>query len=508
MGKRGCMLTYELDRAASEALYLQLYRAVRADIERGAIRAHEKLPSNRKLAQHLGVSVMTVEEAFAQLVAEGYVEARPRSGHYACEVGHRLGPTVRARAVAALEAAEGGANLGKEPSGCKPIFADFTGASAPQGLFPYDAWARTMRRVLSEESEATLMEAGTAAGSARLRAAIAAHLHGSRGMEVDVSQIVVGSGVQSLYGLVVQLLGRGRMFAIENPGYPRLERIYRANDVRLGLVGLDAQGPRVDQLECTGASVLHCMPSHQLPTGIVTTVGRRRDLLAWAASDDGTGHGRYLVEDDYDCEFRMAGRPVPALQSLDGQERVIYANTFTNTLGPAFRIGYLVLPPHLARDFHERLGFYRCTVGALEQLTLARFIESGQYERHVNRQRTHFRKVQEALVERLAVSSLSDRARVHNAGAGLHFLLDVRLKGKAPQLEQQIVAEARSRGVALAPLSDYLFREPAVRLPSFVLRFASLSEGAVQPAVEALEQAIAQVLVHGGDGPAGKQPTA
>lgn len=324
-------------------------------------------------------------------------------------------------------------------------------------MFPYAAWARTLRRVLAEESERTVLEAAGPQGSPRLRAAIAAHLRGLRGMEVRPEQIVVGSGAQSLYGLLVQLLGRNLVYGVEDPGYPRLMRIYESNDVAVRTIVLDGKGPALEALERAGIDVLHCTPSHQFPVGITVPVSRRRALLEWACGDP----ARYLIEDDFDCEFRMTGRPVPPLAALDGAGRVIYANTFSKTLGGAFRIGYMVLPEALAERFRDRLGFYACTVGALEQLALARFMESGDYERHVNRQRTRYRRRLSALIDALAASSAGDHLHFANAGAGLHFLMEVRgVEGDerdSATFEERVARRAAIRGVRLAPLGRYRF---------------------------------------------------
>lgn len=214
-----------------------------------------------------------------------------------------------------------------------------------------------------------------------------------------------------MYNLIVQLLGRTRRFAVEDPGYPRLTSIYRANDVPLSHVPMDAAGMDVAALRASGASVAHLMPSHQFPTGLVTPVSRRYELLGWAAEEP----GRYLVEDDYDCEFRLAGRPIPAMKSIDAVDRVVYVNTFARSLGPSFRIAYAVLPAHLAERFRSALGFYSCTVSTMEQLVLARFIEHGDFERHVNRMRSHYRAVKGALVEALAASPAGDRMTVEGA---------------------------------------------------------------------------------------------
>lgn len=547
------MLTYQLGKSAEQPLYVQLYRGIRRDIEAGSIASGKKLPSKRALAAHLGISVITVEAAYGQLEAEGYIEARPRCGFFACDMGPSVAPALQKTASFATELHSGsqltrpssslpekeaggrGNGAPREgrnsaPSPAKPmpeIFADFTGATSPTGIFPYDAWARTMRQVLAEQDEARLLSSSDGRGTYQLRRAIANHLRGFRGMEVDPEQVIIGSGAQSLYGLLVQLLGRQRTFAIENPGYPRLARIYQSNDVSLQLVGLDEKGPLLGKLEESGASVFHCMPSHQFPLGITTTVGRRQELLEWAA---GGGNRRYLIEDDYDCEFRMAGQPIPPLQAMDGRECVIYTNTFTKTLGSAFRIGYMVLPPHLARQFQEQLGFYACTVGALEQLTLARFIESGQYERHVNRQRTHFRNVQNALVKALGEQQRAAKEgwvlQLRNVGAGLHFVMEVEAHGgrgsnaggsgnggsevssgagssvgsggdrggetESRRIEaRDIAARALKDGVALSPLDDYWLEGTPQAGATFVMNLSALSEEDASKAAAVIADAIA-----------------
>ena len=605
------MLTYVLNRGGETSLYEQLYRALRADIESGVLAAGARLPSKRAFAKHLGVSVVTVEGALDQLVAEGYVRAVPRSGFYVQEIGPNLasfsrvsthetakppskasfegksalgvakmgvsgnddvetleklatkdesfciacgegdvsgvrwgfrgeaslcGNAAKIRSNASIEddRAECGASwsgqndagcgaswCGQNGAGCgaswcgqngagRKWLADFTGATAPEGVFPYAAWARTLRRVLADESERTVLEASRPQGSPRLRAAIAAHLRGFRGMEVHPDQIVIGSGAQSRYGLLVQLV-----YGVEDPGYPRLTRIYESNDVTVRPIALDGEGPALESLARAGVDVLHCTPSHQFPTGITVPVSRRRSLLEWAqggvaAPKDGAAAGeargrsvkassarpRYLIEDDFDCEFRMAGRPVPPLAALDGAGRVVYANTFSKTLGGAFRIGYMVLPEALAERFRDRLGFYACTVGALEQLTLARFMESGDYERHVNRQRTRYRRLLSALIDALAVSSAGDYLHFANAGAGLHFLMEVRgVEGDerdGATFEERVARRAAIRGVRLAPLGRYRFTgcEAGWRRPAFMMSFSSVKEETIPEVVGIVSEAV------------------
>lgn len=393
-----------------------------------------------------------------------------------------------------------------------PLIADFTGAARVRGVFPYDAWARAMREVLSSETEESLLAESSSAGSPRLRKALADYLRQSRGMAVDPGQIVVGAGAQVLYNLVVQLVGRDRVFAVEDPGYLRLTRIYHANGVSHRHVPLDRDGVRVDALEATDADVVHVMPSHQFPTGLVTPIARRYELLGWAARKS----GRLIIEDDYDFEFRLAGRPIPALQSIDASGTVIYVNTFSKSLGPMFRVGYLVLPAELAERFVSELGFYSCTVSTIEQLALARFIERGDYERHVNRVRAHCRSTRSQLIAALGESSLASRIRLEATDSGLHFLLGVALgegrpdEGVRPDkgdvlapnpsdAEASFARSARNEGVALAPLSDFCLSSPVrgqggggVYDPAyawFVMDDEGLDPKAIEPCVAALERA-------------------
>lgn len=495
------MLTYDLGSRGDKSLYEFIYESIRADIESGAIKPLQKLPSKRVLARHLGVSLITVEGAYAQLIAEGYVFTQQRRGYFAQDLGPG-GPSGRAvstmvsSGVAGVRGALRRVQEDDPPGasakpGDHPLRYDFTGARPVAGVFPYSLWAKTMRQVLSCESEASLVDASRAQGSVELRTAIADYLQGFRGMRVCADQVVVGAGAQVLYQLLLQLLGRSGAIAVEDPGYPRLTSIYEANDVQVRHIPLDASGVVVDRLRESGARVLHCMPSHQYPTGTVMSAARRREVLDWASE----GSGRYIIEDDYDCEFRLAGRPIPALQSIDSAGRVIYANTFTRSLGPAFRFGYMVLPMQLAREFRERLGFYTNTVSALDQLALARFMREGLYERHVNRLRSHYRKVQALLAdafrshEGFSVSALD---------SGLHFILEYRAPGRGRITGDTVraVREAvERRGIAVRLLQGFQAdgdaggEQDALR---FVINLTSVGIDQAQDAAHDLAAAISE----------------
>ena len=487
------MLSYDMGKRGNASRYDYLYRRIRHDIAHGNILPDEKLPSKRALARNLGVSVITVEAAYAQLIAEGYVRAEERRGYFACELspvarggqccgkrdGQRGGDHLRGIAVsggipenAIRRPSPASAGLTQSPErrlaspGTSarmaegvPAFASEGGPATPApssesaatALFPYQTWARVMRRTLAEESSATLAQAALGAGSPRLRRAIAAYLREYRGMDVPAERIVVAAGSQTLYQLIIQLLGRDRTFAIESPGYPLLERMYDAQGARCASVPLAAGGIDVAALNESGASVAHVMPAHQFPTGVVMSAAHRRDLLNWsrmdaarAFSSDGP-RGRFIIEDDYDAEFRMSGRPIAPLASVDVAGRVIYLNSFTKSLGAAFRIAYMALPEDLAAQFELKLGFYSNTVSPLEQLALARFIEQGHYERHVNRLRTHVKRLQDGLVSRVRESSLAQEVAFEGLDRGLYFSMRVR-KGA----QDRAVGALQAAGVQLA----------------------------------------------------------
>lgn len=477
------MLTYELDAKNSRSLYEQLYQAIRSDIELARLDAGSKLPSKRTLAQHLGISVITVESAYRQLAAEGYIEAKERRGYFVNEL-----PSVQAHDMSAgseqiehqLNAKAATKQIDPVLASASsiqatPLLADFSGNDRSGDQFPFHIWAKTVRRTLSEASKGLLLRtAHDNRGSEELRTAIAGHLVHFRGLEASPEQIIIGAGAQDLYGVLVQLLGRERTFAVENPGYPALRTHYELSGAHVVGIPVDESGLDVATLRASKASIAHCSPAHQFPTGSVMSAVRRHELLDWAreASKQDTFRNaerpdvkdrsmkRYIIEDDYDSEFRMRGRPIPPLFMQDTQGSVIYMNTFTRSLGSVFRIAYMVLPPQLLTTFNERFMARACMVGALEQLELARFITSGDYERHVNRQRTAYRRLQDSLVAKIMTSEAGDYVRFKGVGSGLHFLMEVDLPagtGSAMQFENATL----ERGIRLVNIEAYRSASPS-----------------------------------------------
>ena len=354
-----------IEKHGAESAYMQLYRQLREDIVSGAAPRGMRLPSKRTLAEELGLSVITVEHAYALLVDEGYAEARPRSGYFAA--------------------------FGSPAAGCpapRASLADMSAAHEAPEDFPFSTLARTMRTVLNDCGQ-RILEPSPSRGVPELREALAAYLRRSRALEVSPEQLVIGSGAEYLYALVVQLLGRERGFALEDPCYEKIRRVYEANGAHCEALKLGPDGIESDALRACRAGALHVTPFHSYPSGVTATAAKRHEYAAWARE-----HGAVIVEDDYDSELASPTRRIETIYSL-APERVIYLNTFSKTLAPSMRTGYMVLPEALNAEYRARLEFYSCTVPVYDQYVLAAFLEGGHLERYINRRRRKLRRQRE-----------------------------------------------------------------------------------------------------------------
>ena len=442
------MLTYELKKAPGLPLYEALYRHLRRDIQTGVLPAGEKLPSKRALAENLKVSRITVETAYNQLLSEGYIRSTEKVGYFVEAVAQRR-PDTKPLPVCPPEAGES--------------LLDLT-ANGP-ARFPFSVWNKLQREVLQDYGQ-QLLQNIPHAGSFQLRAAIAQHLWDFRGMAADPDNIIIGAGTDFLYNLLIQLLGRDRVYAVEDPGYDKIRKIYAAGGVPCVSAPMDGDGVIPELLESAG--VLHISPSHHFPTGIVTPLKRRAALLDWAANRDG-----YIIEDDYDSEFRFRSHPVAALQTLDKAGRVIYMNSFSKTLAPSIRISYMVLPTGLMQRFRETLGFYSCTVSSFEQYTLARFLSRGHFEKHINRMRKFYKSRRDRVLAALESCPCSGRFSVLEEDAGLHFLVKV----ETALSDEALTARFREAGIRVRCLSSYYTGTVPENQRSFlVINYSGLDE--------------------------------
>ena len=429
-------LTRALDPASGLPLYEQLYRSLAEQVRSGELPAGARMPGKRSLAAELSVSVNTVDAAYQMLAAEGYLESRPRSGFYVQQ--------YRALPQRTPEPAPAKPPAAPEPRRQAVRFDLSTGGVDPR-LFPFRTWARLQKELLYSSPE--LLAPGDPRGEAELRRALAGYLEEYRGVQCSADQIVVGAGVEYLLGLLSRLLPGPA--AVENPGYPRARRVFENCGLCCRFLPVDEGGLSVKALEGSDAAVCYVTPSHQFPTGVTMPAGRRAELLHWAAQKPGE---RYIIEDDYDSEFRFDTRPLPSLQGMAGADGpVVYLSTCSRSLAPGIRIAYMVLPRHLLPAWEKAFSSYSGTVSRFEQQTLARFINEGHFTRHLARERVAYKARRTALAEALKGAFGPGELRLRGLHTGLHLLAQI--KNAPPDTE--LVRAAQAEGVKLAPLSAY-----------------------------------------------------
>ncbi len=365
-------LLIPLDSQSKKPLYEQIYSYICQEIRTGGLKTADRLPSTRVLAEHLKVSRSTTQMAYEQLLAEGYIEAEPYRGYFVA----KLDELVEAGPRTNGELLTGEAT----PSAYQ---VDFSPRGIDLDSFPYNTWRKLSRNTLVDDNK-QMFHSGNPQGEPGLREAIRSYLHSARGVNCSAEQIIVGAGSEYLLMLLSQILGTGRRIAMENPTYKQAYRVFDSLGYQVCPVEMDGFGMEPGLLRRSGADVAYVMPSHQFPTGIVMPVGRRQELLRWAGEED----ERYLIEDDYDSEFRYKGKPIPALQGMDRMGRVIYLGTFSKCIAPAIRVSYLVLPPGLLKRYRSKAGFYASTVSRIDQNILYQFLAQGHFERHLIRMRS------------------------------------------------------------------------------------------------------------------------
>ena len=341
--------------------YVALYRTIKERIINGEYKAGSKLPSKRVMTDKTGYSVITVEKAYSMLIEEGYIIAKERSGYYVC-VPDIPGIEKKQKHIPAI----------------KYLEEDLT--DMPSADFEYSLWFKTIRKVIAEKGN-TLFVKSPNKGCAGLRNAISEYLLRYRGMVAQPQQIIIGSGSEQLYESVITILGRDKIYGIEDPSYKQIEAVYSGEGAKIEKLKMGEDGIKSDALDNSNIDVLHVTPFNSYPTGVTTSILKRYEYLKWAKN------GRYIIEDDFNSEFFIPGQPIEPLYSLDTEERVIYINTFSKSLSPSMRMGYMILPRELESAYDEKLGRFSCSVPVLDQYVLAEFISSGNFERHLNRMR-------------------------------------------------------------------------------------------------------------------------
>lgn len=448
-------------QAGGVCLYEQIYEHIKGEIREGKLLAGERLPSTRSLAEYLQVARSTVDYAYGQLQDEGYIEARPCRGYFVCPLDELMQLEDGGGKVLFEEGTEDVKNDGAEAqdrdaagpteqnTGSGGFVCDFSPHEIDMSGFPFGVWKKITKNILTD-ANSDLFSRGEPQGDRELRLTISRYLHSSRGVNCSPEQIIVGAGNDYLLLLLEKLLGRQVRIAMENPTYLRSFRILKSFSYQVVTVDADENGMRVGQLEQENVSAVYCMPSHQFPSGTVMPIGRRIELLKWASR----GKDRYIIEDDYDSEFRYHGKPIPALQATDEHGKVIYLGSFSKSIAPAIRVSFMVLPKALLEKYRQELFFYSCTVSRIDQSILNEFIRDGYFERHLNRMRKIYRAKHELLLEELR--PFREKFAVSGENAGLHLLLTSR----GAVGEEELIRAAAGAGVKVYGLSGSMAETP------------------------------------------------
>lgn len=465
-------LIIPLNSNTGQPMYEQIYEYLKGEIRQGHLASGTKLPSTRALAENLKVSRSTTQMAYEQLVAEGYIETIPCKGYFVQKI----------EGLVDVERVPVQLQSDHEVFG-QSLEIDFSPRGIDLSHFPYNAWRKVTKGTLIDDNKEMFLT-GSPQGEPELRRAIRGYLHSARGVNCREDQIVIGAGNEYLLMLLSLLLGKKRVIAMENPTYRQAYLVLTSLGYRVVPTEMDEHGMSVRRLEKSGADVAYIMPSHQYPLGVVMPVRRRQELLKWASE----GEDRYLIEDDYDSEFRYKGKPIPAMQGMDHQNRVIYIGTFSKSIAPAIRVGYMVLPEILLAAYREQLKFYASTVSRIDQRILCQFLSEGYYERHLNRMRAIYKGKHDILLGEL--KKLEPYFEIQGEYAGLHVLLTDR-RGRS---EDWLVEQARKTGVGVYGLSACLIpadpaenaREYSRYQSTVMLGFANVSADQIVRGIERL----------------------
>lgn len=454
-------------------LYEQIYQYIKREIIDGSLSQGERLPSTRLLSKQLKISRSTIELAYGQLKSEGYLESIPGSGYFICDIEgiHQEQPVEK-----------GNVDDQIRKKSQEEFQIDFSLNGVEWSTFSMNAWRKASKLTLMEDLD-RLLASGDSNGEEKLRQSISDYLHRSRGVKCSRDQIIIGAGNEYLLMLLSQILsgdkGDGNHIAMENATYLQAYQIFKNLDWKIDAVEMDQFGMMPGLLRKTRAEIVYLMPSHQFPLGITMPLKRRQELLGWAKEDE----NRYIIEDDYDSEFRYVGRPIPSMQGLDPYEKVIYIGTFSKSIAPSIRISYMVLPVKLMKLYQDTLSFYASTVARMQQQTLYHFITEGYFERHLNKMRGIYKSKRDCLLEELKKQSWIDS--VYGEEAGLHLRAQI----DASISERELIARAKEHEVRVYGLSEYLISQREIEShPMLLFGYAGKTEAEIREGIQRLQK--------------------
>ncbi len=477
-------LMINLQGGAKAPLYEKIYQHIKSEIITGKMKTGERLPSTRRLAEHLTVSRSTVEMAYEQLLAEGYIKAEPCRGFFVCDVTELycigMEETLREKDGRIIrEEPVGQSHGGKKQEEAE---IDFSPYAIDTSHFPFNIWRKINKNVLLDDKQ-ELLFAGDGQGDYGLRKAIASYLHQARGVNCNPENMIIGAGNEYLEILLTQILGKEKKVVMENPTYLQAYHTFYNMGYEMELLPVDESGLKVSEIQEKDPDIVYVMPSHQFPLGTVMPLKQRLELLKWASE----GENRYLIEDDHDSEYRYRGKPIPSLQSVDHFGKVIYLGTFSKSIAPSLRISYMVLPEKLMERYRSACGFYSATVPKIQQEVLRMFMEEGHFERHLNKMRGVYRAKRDFLMAELKKKDWIWSIR--GDYAGLHVLVEV----KTSLAEEELCKRAAERNLKISGLFEhYIGNGERQKYPILLLGYGSLREIQILEGIQRLEQILKQ----------------
>ncbi len=467
------MITIDLNNQDTSPLYEQIYLHLKQEILTGRLKKGERLPSTRSLSSHLQVSRNTIDMAYSQLLSEGYVDSYPQKGYFVNDINNLyLSEQSQTNTTTSIYKSQGSSRHYVSSESNSHLLYNFDPNAIDSSHFPVNIWQKLMKHVFDQEASCFLL--GDNQGDYTFRLAIKHYLEQSRGVNCDIDQMIIGAGADYLIQLLSQLLQPTDIIAMEDPSYTQANHIFKSMHLNSVAIPVDAQGMNVDQLRKTPANIAYVTPSHQFPLGSVMSIKRRLALLQWAKE----AVNRYIIEDDHDSEFRYKGRPIPSLQNLDTDQKVIYIGTFSRSIAPSIRVGYMVLPLPLYQLYRESLSHYSSTVSRLDQKILTDFIEQGHFERHLNRMKKLYKGRHDTMLE--VLHSFGNLITVIGENAGLHLVVQINL----PVSEQELIDKAKSKGIGLYPLSPYYIKDKLGRNASFLMGFSNMEDSQIKKGLQ------------------------
>lgn len=460
------LLTFAFSDNKYKPLYYQLYNYIKTEIQNGNIKYNDKLPSKRKLASHLKISLNTVETAYEQLIEEGYVTSIERKGYFVAKIDNLLIFESPTKTIVTEKKLKN-----------KSIKYNFSYEGVDKHSFPFSTWRKITREVINEY-DTTILNSTEPQGCYYLRENIANYLKQSRGISCSANDIILSSGTEYLFYILFQLLNEKYIYGIENPGYEKLNLLFSSNRVNYLPINIDKDGMIPEEILLSKVNIICITPAHQFPTGVIMPINRRVQLLNWVNEKE----DRYIIEDDYDSEFKYGSRPIPALKGLSNSNKVIYIGNFSKSLSPGIRISYMVLPKELMYRYKTELPFMTCPIPTISQKVLTKFMEEGYFARHLNRMRVIYRRKREVLLN--CLSKYKEHFKVVGADAGLHITIEV----NNGMTEEELIISAENFGVKVYGLSTY-YIDKNKDTRKILLGYANMTENEIKNGMELLFKA-------------------